>query len=315
MNANELHVIFGTGPVGKSIMTELVKQGKRVRMVNRSGKAAVPSDVEVVAGNAADPNFTKQAAKGASVVYSCVNPPYTQWPQLFPALNTGVLEGAAANDAKLVVMENVYMYGSTHGKPMTEDLPYAAKTRKGSVRAKMSTELLDAHQRGKVRVVLGRASDFFGAGVMESTGGERMFYPVIAGKPVQMIGSVDLPHTYTYMPDIGRALVILGERDEALGQVWHLPSPPTLTSRQFIEMVAAEVGQPARIQVAPRILIKAMGLFMPIMREIEEMAYQFEEPHVVDDSKFKRAFGDCATPLPEAIRTTVQWFKAHPQKK
>jgi nucleoside-diphosphate-sugar epimerase len=314
MNTNELHVIFGTGPVGKSIMTELLRRGKSVRMVNRRGKTDVPAAVEMVAGNASDPDFTKQAAKGASVVYNCTNPPYTQWPELFPALNTAVLEGAAANNAKLVVMDNVYMYGSTHGKPMTEELPYAATTRKGITRAKMAREILETHKAGKVRAVIGRASDFFGAGVLDSTAGERMFSPAISGKPVQMIGNVDLPHTYTYMPDIGRALVMLAEHDAALGQAWHLPSPQTVTSRQFVEMIAAEAGTQPRIQVAPHLLIKGMALFMPMMREIEEMWYEFDETFILNDSKFKRTFGDCATPLPEAIRTTVQWFKSHPQK-
>ncbi len=315
MNTNELHVIFGTGPVGKSILTELLRQGKRVRMVNRSGKADVPADIEIMAGDASDPAFTQKAAKGADVVYNCTNPPYTQWPQLFPALNTAVLAGAAANNAKLVVMDNVYMYGATHGKPYTEDMPYAATTRKGIVRAKMAEQILNAHQTGQVRATIGRASDFFGAGVMDSSGGDRLFYPAVAGKTVQMIGNVDLPHTYTYMPDIGRALVTLALNDTADGQVWHIPSPQTVTSRQFAEMIAAEAGQPLRIQVAPKLLVKVMGLFMPIMREVDEMMYEFDEPHILDDSKFKRTFGDTSTPLPEAIRTTVQWFKANPQTK
>jgi nucleoside-diphosphate-sugar epimerase len=315
MNNTELHVIFGTGPVGKSVMTELLRRGKRVRMVNRSGKADVPAGVEMVAGNAADPAFTRQAAQGASVVYNCTNPPYTQWPELFPPLNTAVIEGAAANNAKLVVMENVYMYGSTHGKTMTEDMPYAATNRKGSTRAKMAQEVLDAHRSGKVRTTSGRAGNFFGPGVIDSVSGERMFVPALTGKTVQMLGSVDHPHTYTYVPDVGKALVILGERDEALGQAWHIPSPQTVTSRQFIEMIAAHAGQQAKIQAVPRLMLKGLALFMPMMREFDEMWYEFNEPHVIDDSMFKRAFGDVATPLPEAIRTTAQYFQDHPQEK
>ena len=125
-NTHELHVIFGTGPVGLAVMDALVAQDKQVRLVNRSGRADVPAGIEIVAGDASDPDSTREICRGASVVYNCTNPPYDKWPELFPALQKGVLEGAAAAEAKLIVMENVYMYGPTGGRPMTEDLPYAA---------------------------------------------------------------------------------------------------------------------------------------------------------------------------------------------
>jgi nucleoside-diphosphate-sugar epimerase len=311
----ELHVIFGTGPTGIAVMDELLKREKRVRMVNRSGKANLPAGVEIMKGDAADPAFTREASKGAAVIYNCTNPPYTKWPELFPALQAGVLAGASAAGAKLVVMENLYMYGETHGKPMTEDMPYAAKTRKGITRAKMAHDLLDAHKRGDVRVAIGRASDYFGPGAMDSAVGERLFYPALEGKTFQCLGKPDMPHTYTYMPDIGKGLVILGEHNETFGQAWHLPSPKAVTTRQFAEMVYAETGQPLRIQTAPRLLVQGMGLFMPMMRELAEMIYEFEEPFVVDHSKFAKAFGDHATPLTQAIRTTAKWFRENPQPK
>ncbi len=313
MNANELHVIFGTGPTGTAVMTELLKRGKRVRVVNRSGKANLPAGVEIMKGDAADPTFTREASKGATVIYNCTNPPYTKWPELFPALQAGVLAGASAAGAKLVVMENLYMYGETHGKPMTEDMPYAAKTRKGITRAKMAQDLLDAHKRGDVRVAIGRASDFFGPGAMDSAVGERLFYPALEGKAFQCLGNPDMPHTYSYIPDIGKGLVILGEHDEAFGQVWHLPNAKAVTTRQFAEMVYAESGHPLRIQTAPRLLVRGMGLFIPMMRELGEMIYEFEEPFVVDHSKFVKAFGNHATPLDEAVRTTVKWFRENPK--
>lgn len=312
-NTNELHVIFGTGPVGMAVMRELVARGKRVRMINRRGQASVPAGVEVMAGNAADTAFTREASKGAAVVYQCTNPPYTQWPALFPALQAGVLEGAAAAGAKLVIMDNLYMYGPTNGQPMREELPYAARTRKGMTRAKMAQDALDAHKRGKVRVAIGRASDFFGPGVMDSAVGERVFYPALAGKNAQIVGRADLPHTYTYVPDIGKGLVVLGERNEALGRAWHLPSPETVTTRRFIEMVAAAAGQQARIQAAPRLILQGMALFMPVMREVSEMLYEFEEPFIVDHSQFAQAFGNHATPLAEAIGATVKWFRENPK--
>jgi nucleoside-diphosphate-sugar epimerase len=306
----ELHVVFGTGPVGMSVMDALVQRDKRVRIVNRSGRASVPEGVEVVGGDAANPTFTREASAGASVVYFALNPPYDKWPELFPGLQAGVLEGAASAGAKLIAVENLYMYGPTDGRLLTEDLPYAPNTRKGTVRARMSQELMEAHTGGRVQVAIGRASDFFGPRVLTSAAGEQVFGRVVEGKSAQVAGDPDQPHTYTYVPDVGRGLVILGEREEALGQVWHLPSPETLTTRRFVEMIFEEVGKPPRVQAAPKILLRAMGLFNPGIRETIEMLYEFEEPFVVDHSKFEQAFVEHATPLKEAIGETVRWYRS-----
>jgi nucleoside-diphosphate-sugar epimerase len=305
----ELHVVFGTGAVGMSVMDELGGRGKRVRMVNRSGGARVPDGVEVVGGDATDEVFAREASEGASVVYFALNPPYDKWPELFPPLQAGVLEGAASAGAKLVAMENLYMYGPTDGRPLTEDLPHAPNTRKGAVRAMMSEELMEAHSSGKVRLAIGRASDAFGPRVLVSAAGEQVFGRVVEGKSAQLAGDPDQPHTYTYVPDIGRGLAILGEREEALGQAWHLPSPETLTTRRFVELIFEEVGKPARIQAAPKIVLGAIGLFNAGIRETIEMLYEFEEPFVVDHSKFEEAFGEQATPLREAIWGTVRWYR------
>jgi nucleoside-diphosphate-sugar epimerase len=314
-NRTEIHVIFGSGPVGRAVMNELVQKGKRVRIVNRSGSLQTPPGVEAAAGDATDPAVTRRLCRGASVVYNCTNAPYTEWPQKFPPLQAGVLEGAASAGAKLVVMENVYMYGPTHGQPITEDLPYAATTRKGRTRAHMAKDLLAAHAAGKVQVAIGRASDFFGPGALDSSAGERMFGPAIAGKTVQVLGNPDLPHTYTYVTDIARGLVLLGERPEALGRAWHLPSAPAITTRQFIELICTESGQSPHIQAAPRLLIQGLGLFSPLMRELAEMMYEFDEPFIVDNSRFEKAFGSPATPLAESIPATVGWFQEHQTQK
>jgi nucleoside-diphosphate-sugar epimerase len=306
----ELHVVFGTGAVGMSVMDALIQRGpRRVRMVNRSGRARVPHGVEVTGGDATDEAFTREASEGASVVYFALNPPYDKWPELFPPLQAGVLEGAASAGAKLIAMENLYMYGPTGGRPITEDLPYAATTRKGTVRARMSQELMEAHKSGRVQVAIGRASDFFGPRVLASAPGEQVFGRAVQGKSAQVAGDPDQPHTYTYAPDIGKGLVILGEREEALGRAWHLPSPETVTTREFVGMIFEEVGKPARLQAAPKLVLRALGLFNPPLRETIEMLYEFEEPFVVDNSRFERELGEQATPLREAIQRTVRWYR------
>ncbi|MBI5931455.1 MAG: NAD(P)H-binding protein [Chloroflexi bacterium] len=309
--SNELHVVFGTGPVGRAVTQELVNRGKKVRVVNRSGKADVPVGVEISKGDVTDHAFAREAAKGASVVYQCTNPPYTEWVALFPALQAGVLEGAVSTGAKLIVMDNLYMYGSTNGKTLTEDLPDAATSRKGALRAKMAQDIMAAHKSGKVRAAIGRASDFFGPGAFDSAAGDRLFLAALAGKAAGVIGNPDLPHTYSFVPDIGKALVTLGERDEALGQIWHLPSPETVTTREFVNRVFKETGHTPRLQVANKLMVRAMGLFVPIMREFIEMYYEYNEPFIMSHDKFTKAFGAEVTPLQDAIRTTVAWFRDH----
>jgi nucleoside-diphosphate-sugar epimerase len=145
--------------------------------------------------------------------------------------------------------------------------------------------------------------------VFASAAGEQVFGRAVEGKSAQVVGDPDQPHTYTYVPDIGKGLVILGECEEALGRAWHLPSPETVTTRQFVEMIFEEIGKPARVQVVPKILLWALGLFNPTRRETIEMLYEFEEPFVVDASRFEREFGDQATPLREAIQRTVRWYR------
>ena len=311
--SQEYHLVFGSGPSGLAVVDSLLAKGKHIRLINRRGQADVHPDVEMMAGDATDPNFIRQAASDAVAVYNCTNAPYTDWPEIFPRLQSGVLEGAAAAGAKLVVMENLYMFGPTGGKPLTENLPYAATTRKGRTRARMTEQLFEAHQQGKVRMTIGRASDYFGPGAIQSAAGERLFRPALAGKSVQVMGNPDMPHTYSYIEDIGRALVVLGEQDRALGEAWNLPNPQTVTTRQFAQMVASEAGRTARIQAVPKIMIRVMGLFNKLIHELDEMTYEFEEPFIVNSEKFEAAFGMTATPLAEAIRKTAAWYLANPE--
>jgi nucleoside-diphosphate-sugar epimerase len=306
---NELHVVLGTGAVGLATMEALLKRNKSVRLVNRSGQADVPEGVEILGGDLSQPETAIALCKGASVIYGCLNPPYTKWPELFPALQAATVDAASAAGAKLVVIENVYMYGPHGESPMTENTPYAATTRKGLVRTEMSRALIEAHERGKVSVAIGRASDYFGPHGLASAMGDRMFIPALEGKATQVMGNPDLLHTYTYLPDIGEGLAVLGENTQAFGQIWHLPSAETITTRQFIERIYQAAGHPPRIQVAPKAIFKVIGLFNAQLREVLEMLYEFETPFIVDHTKFEQAFGNHATPLAEAIPTTVEWFR------
>ena len=143
--------------------------------------------------------------------------------------------------------------------------------------------------------------------------GERVFYPALAGKKAQVMGDPDQPHSYSYIPDIAEGLATLGENDEADGAAWHLPNAAPVTTRQFIERVFVAAGTTGGVSAMPRFMVSLVGMFNGTVRELKEMLYEFEEPFVVDSSRFEKAFGKTATPLDEAIATTVEWFRANPK--
>ncbi len=305
-----LQVVFGTGPLARAVVRALQKRAVRVRLVSRTGRAAgLPPEVEVVAGDASVPEQTRALCAGAAVVYQCAQPEYHRWPELFPALQRGVMAGAQASGAVLVVAENLYGYGPVSG-PMTEALPLLATTRKGSVRAAMTRELFEAHQRDGLKVTTGRASDFFGPFVAGSAVGERLFRAALAGKPLDLLGDPDAPHAYAFIDDFGEALVVLGERPaQSVGKAWHVPTDTAVTSRRFAELIAAAAGSTSAPRTVPRWMLHGLGLFVPPMRESIEMLYEFEQPFLVDDSAFRATFGLEPTPLSQAIAATVAWYR------
>jgi nucleoside-diphosphate-sugar epimerase len=306
------HVIFGTGAIGLATLDALRRRGETVRLVNRSGHARVPDEVEVIGGDARDPDFTADVAQGARVLYQTLNPPYAEWTAQFPGLQAGVLTAAEATGARLVSMENVYMYGRPAGRTLTEDRAYDAHTKKGQLRGRMARELLAAHVAGRVQVAIGRASDYFGPrGGAQSNLGDRVFPAAQAGKTATVLGDPDQPHTYTYIPDIGEALAVLGEHPDAPGQVWHLPNDPnTRTTRQLVDIVYQHARQPrTKLRAMPPLMLRALGLINPTVRELAEMQYQFEEPFIVDSSKIANKLGAQATPIDQALNDTLTTYR------
>jgi nucleoside-diphosphate-sugar epimerase len=304
-NANALHVIFGTGQIGTRIAQRLVARGLRVRMVSRSAKAS--AGIEAVAGDARDTAFAIEAARGAAVVYDTLNPLYPDWKRDLVALGCGPLAAATAAGAKLVALDCLYMYGAPAG-PMTETSPVAPVSKKGALRAELAALRLDAHARGEVRVAIARASDFFGPALPNSWFGTRFFERALAGKTAELLGDPDQLHSYTYADDVASALVELGAADDATG-VWHVPTLPAITSRELANHVGAALGRPVTVKKLPRLMVRALGIVMPIMREMPEMTYQWEMPFVISDAKFRARFGTAPTPLADQIATTVAWAR------
>ena len=311
MALDSTDVVFGaTGGVGGAVVAELLRRGGRVRAVSRRGHA--PEGAEGVAADAADSAQAAAVAKGAGVVYHCVNPGYTRWPELLPPISRSILGAAESSGAKLVFADGLYAYGPVDG-PLREDLPPTASGPKGRTRVEVAAEMLAAHQKGLVRVTIGRASDYYGPGGTNSLSGETVFGRVVAGKRPQWTGKLDVPHTFHYLPDIARGLVTLAERPEADGEVWHLPAAEPLTAQQFFDLVFETAGRPtpAKAQIVGPAVLAVGGIFSPTLREVRESAYQFRRPFVVDSSKFEGAFGRLeTTPHREAVERTVEWFRS-----
>ena len=300
-----VHVVLGAnGGAGRAVVRELMARGQEVRAVSRSGTGDFPGGVEVIRGDITRAEDVKRTCKDAEVVYNCANVPYQHWLKTFPKIVQGSIEGAASADAKLIFCDNLYMYGPTD-QPMTEETPRLARGKKGKLRIELERILLDAHRRKEVRVAIGRGADFYGPGTNSVTK-DFVFGAVVANKKAQWPVSLDTPHSLNYIEDFARGLVTLGEREEALGEVWHIPASEPITGREFITLAFEAAGKEPNITTLSPLMVRVGGLFNPLVREFGEVLYQFEKPFVMDASKFKSAFSLETTPHREAIQGTLE---------
>jgi nucleoside-diphosphate-sugar epimerase len=309
----ELHVIFGAGQVGLPLAQHLLASGKRVRVVKRNA-GSVPPGVELMQGDAADAIFCHASCAGAAVVYHCMNPAYSasQWLELVPRYMGNLISAAGGVGARLVVLDNLYMLGRTGGKPMNEETPSNPCSKKGEIRARTAERLFEMHRQGKVRAVCGRAADFYGPRGALTYFGDYFWKPVLAGKAGMSPVNPDIPHTYHYIPDVALGLATLGCADESKltgSPLWMLPCQPAVTTREMIHRFEAALGHDIPLNVMPKWLLNTLGMVAPMVREIKEMAYQWDEPFIVDDSRFRATFDMRPVAVDEAARATVAWAK------
>ncbi len=308
-----LHVVFGAGQVGSRLAQRLLEQGQAVRVAKRS-PGGIPEGAEPVLGDAADAAFCAAAAHGAATVYHCMNPAYHTrvWAELVPRYMNNLIEASARAGARLVVLDNVYMLGRPNGKPLSAGTPMNPCSRKGEIRARAAQLLFDAHRRGDVRATTGRASDYYGPGGTLIHLGDSFWPRVLKGASGQVIVNPDAIHTYHYIPDVAAGIAALGSApDDAFGTPWMLPCRPAETLRNLVDRLAKHFGAPIPIEVVPGWMLAMLGLFMPPLREMGEMQYQWAEPFVVDDSPFRRRFGVEPEDPDRAAAETVAWARAH----
>ncbi|MCA9681438.1 MAG: NAD-dependent epimerase/dehydratase family protein [Myxococcales bacterium] len=302
-----LHTIFGAGQVGRKLAAELLARGHRVRLVRRGPAGPAQPGLTWMSGDLSDQAFADEAARGAAVVYHCANPAdYANWHGVLEPLARSIRGAAARAGARLVVLDCLYMIGKPPRSPFDEDTAMNPCTPKGELRAMLAEELFAAHRSGEVEVSCGRASDFFGP----ETPLSMIFHPrslerLQAGKRVELFGDPDMPHGYSYTPDVARGLAELGTRPEAAGRLFHLPVAWTGSSRELVARAGALLGKPGEVRAVPGWLMDAAGWFSPLARAMREMDYQWRVPYVIDDRRFRETFGWGATPIDQALADTL----------
>lgn len=308
MKEARLHLVLGAGQIGPLVAERLRARGIRVRIARKSATPSRVEGVENVSIDVRDANAVARAAEGADVVYNCTNPLYHQWPELLLPMARGIVEGTARAGARLVVLDNVYMYGDT--TRMSEASPMNPRSKKGALRVLASNLMTEADARGDLQVAIGRAADWFGpAATLSMIFGDRFFQRVLAGKSAQCFGDPDMLHSYSYTPDVADGLVALGLGTDGSGArgVWMLPVNTAESTRATVARFARAMKREIAISRVPTWALRAAGLVSPLLREVAEMAYQWEQPYVVDDAKFRDTFGFGPTPWDPAVATTVAW--------
>lgn len=306
MPKQAVHTILGAGgSVANALVPLLAARGVPVRLVGRHPASGAGAETR-----AADLTNRKQAidaVAGSRIVYLLAGLKYDHklWADAWPQIMDNTIEACKQGGARLVFFDNVYMYGRTRG-PMTEQTPYRPISKKGQVRAAIATSLEREWKAGSLTAMIARSADFYGPRAKNGVANAMVFEPMSKRQTPMCLASDVLPHSYTYVPDAAEAMLKLAEAESAWNQVWHLPtSPKPLTSREFITAAAEAMSRPEKYRVLSHRMVKVVGLFNPIVREIYEMLYQNDSPYLFDSSKYAKAFGFAGTPYAEGIRATA----------
>lgn len=301
-------VLGASGGIGGAITRELAARGHIVTAVNRGGDADVPDGVARRAGDLSTPSGAAQAIGAAEAVVMAAQPPYPQWVSHWPALIDNVLAGTEQAGARLVFVDNLYMYAPADG-PITERSPEHAADAKGALRRQLGRTLLQAHTDGRVRVSIGRFSDYYGPRGTNSGLYMTGISAGLRGRTMRGLIDLDQPHTFSYLPDAARAFATLVEQLRADGQVWILPAAPAITQRELLGLVNTQLPQRVRVGTVSRAMLRVVGLFNPLIRETRSVTVQYDRPWVTDGSHFTDVLGPFeVTPHDEAIAATIAWF-------
>ena len=304
-----MQTILGiNGITGTEVATVLLEKGLKVRGVSRRPFVGAWEHVQADVMNL---ESLKHAVEGSAVVYCCVGLEYklSIWQRDWLPLIEHVIQACLSAKAKLVFIDNVYMYGLVQGE-MTETTSMKPSSKKGEVRKAVAEKLLDAFKNRGLRGCIARAADFYGPNCEKSLLTEAVFNNFQKGKTAQWFGYTDKVHSFTYTKDIGKGVVILGNDEQADGKVWHLPTAANpWTGQQIVDFVAKEMGEKPKIMAARGFLLTILGIFIPILREFKEMMYQYEHDYIFNSSLFEKTFGVKPTSYEEGMKATAAFYK------
>ncbi len=303
-----INVVTGAGPVGSTIALQLAEAGQQVRLLTRSGSGPDHALIERRTVDVSRADQVDAAFDGASVVHHCIHgSAYSErsWRAELPAAERIVLAAAGRVGAVAVFPESLYSYGPVDG-PMTEATPRRATGGKLGVR----TDLLAQRAASSTPTVSVAASDFYGPGVRMAHAGERLVPTVLAGKTMRVVGSLDQPHSFTYVPDLAAAMIRAAASPQLWDTVLHAPTAPPVTMRHLITRVAETAGVPVpRMSALPGGVLRTLGLVIGSMKELAETSYMFEKPFVLDSAVSESQLGLAPTAMETGLKETVAWWQ------
>lgn len=304
-------ILGAGGSIGNELARVLAARMRPFRLVGRHPRA-LPGVVETVTADLTDRDQAVRSVAGSTLVYLVAGLPYDHlvWQEMWPRVMGNAIEACKRSSARLVFFDNVYMYGRVRG-PMTEETPFNPCSKKGEVRARIATTLIDAWKSGALSGLIARSADFYGPGASNGVPNLLVFDPLARGKTASWLVNARVPHSMTYVPDAALGLWTLAERASAWNQTWHLPTvgnPPT--GEEFVALAAKALGVAPKIRVLGRPMVRLAGWFKPLVAESYEMLYQSDAPYLFDSGKFSREFGFAGTPYPDGIRATAESLRS-----
>lgn len=303
-------ILGAGGAIGSELVKQLARTNARVRLAGRNPKMAAGA-AEMVTADLSDLDQTVRAVSGSDVVHLLAGLKYDSavWRETWPKVMLNTIEACKRANAKLVFFDNVYMYGRVAGK-MTEETPFNPCSRKGEIRARIATELLNEIKAGNLTALIARSADFYGPDVRTSVANLLVFDKLAKGEKAAWLVNDSVRHSYTFTPDAAKSLVLLTETETAWNQTWHVPTAPDPpTGKEFIALAAQAFGVPARHRVLNRPMLKVAGWFDKTIVESYEMLYQSDSEYLFDSTKFARAFQFEATSYEEGVRIVAETYK------
>lgn len=300
-------ILGANGTIGKVLAKELTSYTKEIRLVSRNPKKVNDTD-ELFPADLSNPDMVEKAIEGSAVVYLVVGFDYKLkvWQESWPKLMKASIAACAKHGAKLVFFDNVYLYDIAAIGHMTEDSPINPPSKKGMVRKEIAGMLMDAVKEGKIQALIARAPDFYGPDNDKSFIIETVYKNLKNGKKPNWFIDATKKHSFIYTPDAAKATALLGNTPDAYNQVWHLPTDKnTLTGIEWIELFNKEMKTSKKAMVISMFLLRTLGLFMPLMREMPEMMYQYDRDYFFDSSKFEKRFHFTPTTNEQGVRSIV----------